>query len=204
MQLARRVTAALLVGLGCASCSGPAEPVAATLQIFGGTRGITMSIAQTVRLSPALISANGDTIPMPLGLTTSSSDATKVSVDGLWMTSRGQTPGVLVRGSLLYHGKTFTDSLSVVVSCPAILVIGVAPSAISVAVGETSAAPVVTLVGGCGDALVDIFTWTVADATIATVNQANGAITGIRTGQTTVTVRGAKYGNIGAIAVTVR
>lgn len=200
----RRFVILLLAAVMTGSCSGePAAPDALRLDLLAGQHAITMSIAQTVRMTPKLLSATGDTMPMPLGLVTTSSDPAKVAVDGIWLTSIGTTPGVMVRGSVVYHGKAFTDSISVVVSCPLVLTKGVSPATMSLAVGETSAPPVVTLAGGCGP-VSDTFVWTVDDATIVSVSSVNGAVTGLKVGQTTVRVRGVQAGSIGAIAATVR
>jgi hypothetical protein len=180
-----------------------AAPVVARLDLFGGGSIISMGFDQVVRLDPVLVSLAGDNLEMPPGFTLVSRDSSKVSVEnGTWIHSRAATPSTRVVGTVLYHGTLLGDSLSVTVSCPAVLIPIVTPSSISIAIGETSVVPVVSLRGGCGETLSDTFTWTVADPTIVSVNAATGAVTGLSVGNTLLTAHGVRYGNF-SIGVTV-
>jgi hypothetical protein len=202
-------TAAAAAGLACSSNDESTvltQPVAAKLDLMEGRNDFGMMLGISIRLRPVLVSVAGDTLDMPAGFTLVSRNPANVSVDsGTWIHARTMNPGTWVVGSVPYHGTTLTDSVNASVSCTLELIIGVSPSTISVAVGETSAAPVVTLKTCGGQINVnDTFTWTVADATIASVNTTTGAVTGLKVGQTSITVRGATHSFIGSIAVTVR
>ena len=174
-------------------------PVGAKLVLFASASGITVSFDQVVQLHPTLVSLAGDTLEMPPGFALVSRDSSKVSIEnGTWIHSRAATPGTRVVGAVSYHGTLLGDSLSVIVQCPAVLFVGVIPSSISIAIGETSVVPVVSLHGGCNETLSDTFTWTVADPSIVSVNAATGAVTGLKVGQTLLTAHGARYGNVSA------
>ena len=209
MQPRRRQIRRLAVGMAVVSaafaCSknepaaAVAAPVGAKLVLFANAGGITMSCNQVVHLDPVLVSLAGDNLEMPPGFTLVSRDSSKVSIEnGTWIRSGAATPGTQVVGTVIYHGTLLADSLAVIVNEPAVLIAGMIPGSISIAIGETSVAPVVSLHGGCGETLSDTFNWTVTDPSIVSVNAATGAVTGLKVGQTLLTAHGARYGNVSA------
>ena len=80
----------------------------------------------------------------------------------------------------------------------------VSPTTPVLTVGQSVAATAEFL--GCRGTrtLSDTITWSVADSMVATVHPATGVITGRAPGATTILPRGAKYGTLVFIAVTVR
>ena len=52
--------------------------------------------------------------------------------------------------------------------------------------------------------LSDVISWSATDSTVATVHPTNGEIIGRAAGTTTVVPRGARYGTLMSVAVTVR
>lgn len=196
----RRLAVAMAIASAAFACSKnepvAVAPVGAKLVLFHNASSITVSCIQVVQLDPVLVSLAGENLEMPPGFTLVSRDTSKVSIEnGASIHSWAATPGTRVVGTVIYHDRLLGDSLSVTVNEPAVLIAGVIPNGISIAIGETSVVPVVSLHGGCGETLSDTFTWTVADPTIVSVNAATGAVTGLKVGQTLLTAHGARYGD---------
>jgi hypothetical protein len=89
-------------------------------------------------------------------------------------------------------------------NCPDDLKLRVDPSAATIGVGES-----ITATGefrGCAgrDRLDDVLLWSSADSSIARVDAMTGRITGRAAGTTVVQARGARYGSLPPIAITVR
>src|SRR4051812_26515534 len=89
-------------------------------------------------------------------------------------------------------------------NCPDDLSLRVEPTVATIGVGES-----ITATGefrGCGgrQRLDDDILWSSADSTIARVDAATGRITGRVPGATVVEGRGARYGRLPPIAITVR
>jgi hypothetical protein len=89
-------------------------------------------------------------------------------------------------------------------NCPDDLLLRVDPTEATISVGES-----ITATGefrGCGGRqhLDDDILWSSADSSIARVDAATGRITGRTPGATVVQARGARYGSLPPIAITVR
>lgn len=78
------------------------------------------------------------------------------------------------------------------------------PTSMTLDVGQEASASAEFL--GCGGSkrLADEITWSSADPAVASVDAATGRITGRSSGVTNVTPRGARYGVLHHVSVTVR
>jgi hypothetical protein len=194
-----------LAVVACTSRTEPAAPVTAKLDLYPGPHDFALMLGAVMKVPIGLFDAAGEPLEMPGGLTLVSRSPAIISVDsGTWIRARAMGGAWLV-ATVPYHGTILTDSNNVGVVCTAELIVGITPTNVTLAVGESSVAPVVTL-KGCGGQLTftDTFEFTAIDPTIVSVNLTTGRATGLSVGTTGIAVRGAFHGMIGIIAVTVR
>ena len=87
--------------------------------------------------------------------------------------------------------------------CKADLLIELSDAARTLAVGERHVLEVE--LRGCNgrERLADTLTWQTRDSTIVAVDAARGVVTGLTPGRATVTVTGARYGELGEVLITV-
>ena len=91
-----------------------------------------------------------------------------------------------------------------VTACPDDLQQRIDPPAVTLPVGGTARPTVQFLACGGTKPLVDLVSWQSRDPAIASVHEATGVITAHAPGTTIVTPRGATYGTIGHVTVTVQ
>jgi hypothetical protein len=202
--LRRGGAVALLAALGCRDATGSASAPPPTLSVWVGTpRYFGMMLGVRMRLPVTLRSARGDTLPLPASFALVSRDPAVVSVDsGSAIRARAMGNTWLV-GSAVVDGRPVVDSVEVSVMCTMELRIKLTPPTQTLAVGE-SFTPAIEL-SSCGGQLQlsDTVRWAAADSAVVRVDSVSGRTTGLRAGQTMVLPRGAKYGALLGVLVTV-
>lgn len=205
MQLRLLLLLLALAAIACSARTEPVVPVTARLDLYPGPNGFGLGLGVVMQVPIGLFDAAGGPLEMPAGLVLVSRNPSIISVDsGRWIRARAMGGAWLV-ATVPYHGTILADSNNVSVICTAELIVGIVPGSMTLAVAETSQAPVVTL-KGCGGQLTftDTFEFTALDPSIISVDITTGRTTGLRVGATGISVRGARFGTIGVIGVTVR
>jgi hypothetical protein len=176
---------------------------APTLDVGTGQGAVVVMFGAQTALPVTLRNAHGDTLRLPASFTLVSRNPAVVSVDsGTVVQGRAMGTTWLV-GSVMVGGRTIVDSVAAVVVCTAELQIELTPGARTLVVGE-SFTPAVRL-SSCGGrvTLTDSIRWSAADPTIVRVDSVSGLTTGLRAGQSAVYDRGARYGAMAGLLVTV-
>ena len=165
-----------------------------------------MLLGLRIRVPVTLSSARGDTLPLPPGFSLLSRNPAVVAVDsGTVIQARGTGHTWVVAALAMGPGaKTVVaDSIEIGVSCTAELAMELTPKERTLAVGETFM-PAIRLSTCSGQVqLTDTLRWAAGDTTVVRVEAESGRTTGLRPGTTQVAPRGARYGKLPGVAVTV-
>ncbi|MBI3568577.1 MAG: Ig-like domain-containing protein [Gemmatimonadetes bacterium] len=189
-----------------ASCRGeaPTPPAApAVLHLRFAFTSFGMTLGGTLELPIMVVSSAGDIAPAPPRLALVSRDSTVIRIAGGTTIESMRTGSTWLVASLDTAGQRLVDSTDVAVVCTAELVAALTPRSQTLAVGA-SFTPTIKLYT-CGGHLspTDTFRWSASDGTVVRVDSLSGTTTGLRAGQATVRVQGARYGQLGGVTVTV-
>jgi hypothetical protein len=209
----RALAPALLIVTACVSCGGEStapDATPASIDLFEGQSSAAMSIGVEIAVPVSVRDARGSQLATPLAFSLASRNPAVITVEpGNHIKSRSAGFAWIV-GSLAQGSRVIADSVYFAVSCPLVLVISIKPDSAVLNVGEKFT-PTVELFG-CGGAerITDDLSYSAFFPTnstvtgIVSVDAATGETTGLKPGNAWTVVRSTRYGQIGAIPVTVR
>jgi hypothetical protein len=108
--------AALLLCAACQDSAAPAQDLPTTLSIWPDPKAFGLGLGTTIHVLPTLLSARGDTLPVPPGLVLVSRNPAAVSVDsGTYVTGRSLSTTWVV-ATLPVGREVLRDSVQVLVT----------------------------------------------------------------------------------------